>query len=106
LIAVASVMVEYPRWVPQQPVFTARELMQALKEAPKTPGDQPADLLQETPNDPGLDRMVLDLDTPPQDESMQGETTRKAEPTPPEPPPRQKVILGTLPAIPFEIVEP
>ena len=103
LIAVAFVMATPP---PQQPVPVRprrdpAEIMRALKDAPTSPDKSPLEIVETKPNH---DQMSFDLDS--LTASMQARPAREPEATPSKPLPPQKVTLGTLPAIAFEVVKP
>lgn len=102
LIAVAYIMVTPPPWspTPYRPRYSPEELMQAVKEAPKLPDMKPSDFLR---RDADFDGMSLDLESPMHAAPVKA--APKPEPAATEARPQQRVVLGTLPAISFEIVE-
>ncbi len=103
LIAVAYILVTPPPWSPTavRPRFSPEELMQAVREAPKLPDMKPSDFLRQ---DTDFDGMSLDLESPMHAAPMKA--APKPEPAAAEARPQQRVVLGTLPAISFAIVEP
>jgi hypothetical protein len=105
LIAVAYVMVTPLPW--SQSYYyrrraTPEELMRALKDAPPLPDKMPERFAQHGDDDV----MGLDMDAPMLATSTNAAPSREPEPELPVPRPPERVALGTLPAIPFEIVKP
>jgi hypothetical protein len=103
LIAVAYVMVTPQPWSPAsyKPRFSHDELMRAIKEAPPLPDKVPARFVH---SDPGLDRMVDDMDAPAPMDAKPKAPAPAPEPVPLKSLPPQRVNLGRLPAIMFEVV--
>ena len=105
LIANAFVMVTPPPRAPfvAKPRPSRADLMQALKEAPTVPGEMPVSLAQP---DPYLDGTSAEPHSSAQPTNApSGAKSERAPPVLEQPPP-QKIALGMLPAIVFEIVQP